>query len=326
MQNEYEVVSHLQIQYFNLLAVRLRYRTPHLHDEMEIGMIMEGAGKLQRGAEAVSLGPGEVYVVNSLESHEFSSPQGALILSLQVSPKLLAPYFPTAVSSVFLVPQAAGSFPKDQYELLCSLMVEIGYHFFCRFPGYEFTCMSMLNMVFYLLYAYLPRRSLSEEERGALFARMNRMSRITRFVDENFHQKLLLRDIARREGLTMSYLSHLFRDTMNMTFQEYLNEVRLEYACQLLRSTDRGISDICLESGFSDIRYLNQAFSKRYQCSPKEYREKNRQSGDKKTGAPGSLEQVLDREESIRYLASLREGQRKTFSRYSLWDFYHFFR
>ena len=57
-----------------------------------------------------------------------------------------------------------------------------------------------------------------------------------------------------------------------MSFQEYLNQKRFEYACRLLFTTDRRILDISLSSGFSDVRYFNQAFLEQYGCTPKEYR------------------------------------------------------
>ena len=47
------------------------------------------------------------------------------------------------------------------------------------------------------------------------------------YIDENFRRKLLLGEIARREGLTMPYLSHLFKDTLGMSFQEYLKKTAL---------------------------------------------------------------------------------------------------
>ena len=57
-----------------------------------------------------------------------------------------------------------------------------------------------------------------------------------------------------------------------MTFQQYLSGLRLEKARRLLLESDKKLLDICLECGFSDGKYLNRLFAKRYGCTPKEYR------------------------------------------------------
>lgn len=323
LENEYEVVKHRQIQHLNVFLVRLRYRTPHIHDELELGLLLEGEVELRKGAERLRFGPGEGYLINALESHEFSAlGEEALILSVQASDQLVAGYFPAARSSAFLAPRVKEFLPPELYRVFFSLVVEVAYHFFGRFPGYEFSCMSLLNTLYFLLYTHLPWRPLSREELGALSERMARMSRITRTIQENYRQKLLLRDLARQEGLTLSYLSHLFKDTMNMTFQEYLAEVRFEYASRLVASTDRGLLDICLESGFSDVRYLNKAFLRRYGCTPKAYRQSCRK-GTSRPLPQSSLQQVLSEEESVRLLANLRGAQREVLSQYSLWNLYN---
>ena len=88
------------------------------------------------------------------------------------------------------------------------------------------------------------------------------------YIDENFRRKLLLGEIARREGLTMPYLSHLFKDTLGMSFQEYLKKRRFEYARSLLLGTRKSLLDISLESGFSDARYMIRMFEGEFGCTP----------------------------------------------------------
>lgn len=70
----------------------------------------------------------------------------------------------------------------------------------------------------------------------------------------------------------MTYVSHLFKDALGIGFQEYVREKRFEHALFLLSSTDKSILDICMESGFSDLRYMTAVFRKKFGCTPKEYR------------------------------------------------------
>ena len=57
-----------------------------------------------------------------------------------------------------------------------------------------------------------------------------------------------------------------------MSFQEYLSHLRFRHALILMQKTDLKLLDICLESGFSSTRYMNQMFERQFHCSAKEYR------------------------------------------------------
>lgn len=127
------------------------------------------------------------------------------------------------------------------------------------------------------------------------------------YIDENFRRKLLLGEIARREGLTMSYLSHLFKDTLGMSFQEYLKKRRFEYARSLLLGTRKSLLDISLESGFSDARYMIRMFAEEFGCSPREYRRKNASGEAAEGGARDTAQTILGAGDAIRVLQTAQE-------------------
>ena len=122
------------------------------------------------------------------------------------------------------------------------------------------------------------------------------------YIDENFRRKLLLGEIARREGLTMPYLSHLFKDTLGMSFQEYLKKRRFEYARSLLLGTRKSLLDISLESGFSDARYMIRMFEGEFGCTPKEYRRKNGPVQASQSAGQGDVQNILDPQAALRLL------------------------
>ena len=70
----------------------------------------------------------------------------------------------------------------------------------------------------------------------------------------------------------MSYLSHFFKASFGMSFQEYVMKLRCEKARQLLLLTDFSLLDISMACGFSDIKYFNKGFSRQFGCSPRQYR------------------------------------------------------
>ena len=74
------------------------------------------------------------------------------------------------------------------------------------------------------------------------------------------------------ERITTCHASHFIRKTLGISFQEYLNDIRFDHALRLLSQTDLSLLDICMESGFSGSRYLNQMFVKNFGCNAREYR------------------------------------------------------
>lgn len=78
--------------------------------------------------------------------------------------------------------------------------------------------------------------------------------------------------MADRAGLSPSYFSKKFRAVTGMGMKEYLSYVRLEHASKELQSTDHSITEVAINSGFSDSNYFKDAFKKMYGISPRAYR------------------------------------------------------
>lgn len=99
--------------------------------------------------------------------------------------------------------------------------------------------------------------------------------RVRKAVDvlaENLHEPLSLADLARNCGLSVSRLAHLFSEQIGLPPQQYLEELRLQRAAQLLRSTGLRINEIATESGYSGAFYFSARFRRKFGMSPSEYR------------------------------------------------------
>ena len=99
------------------------------------------------------------------------------------------------------------------------------------------------------------------------------MVKIVDYIDHHSGEKLLLSDIAKNENINLYYLSHLFKSSFGIPFQEYLSKVRCEKARKQLILTDLSLLDICIGCGFSDPKYFNRNFRQQYGCTPKQYRQ-----------------------------------------------------
>ncbi len=91
------------------------------------------------------------------------------------------------------------------------------------------------------------------------------------YVKQNFQDDLSLETVAKKVFVSTYYLSHLFRDEMDMTYSDYVAKVRMEAAIKMMKSNKPSIQDIAIETGFHDSGYFTKTFKKYFGITPKKY-------------------------------------------------------
>ena len=174
-------------------------------------------------------------------------------------------------------------------------------------PNFQFLLMESLNKLVFTLLSVLPYKMSAQKEIDSYESNLERLNRILLHIHSNAAYKITLEDLARREGLSVFHLSHFIRNFLGISYQEYLAQVRLSLAVNMLSTTRKSISSIAVESGFSDIKYLNRHFQESYGCSPAEYRQLNRKSDQPAISvfADQSRELALDKDVLNRLIAEL---------------------
>jgi AraC-like DNA-binding protein len=94
-------------------------------------------------------------------------------------------------------------------------------------------------------------------------------------MDRAFAQPLDVRAVAAVAHLSAAHFSRCFRDVFGETPHHYLQRRRVERAMFLLRETERSVTDICLDVGFTSLGTFSRTFREIVGTSPTEYRESN---------------------------------------------------
>ena len=102
--------------------------------------------------------------------------------------------------------------------------------------------------------------------------RINPAAKIKEYIKKNYKQEISLADIASNVGYTKNYLCRLFRENVNITINEYLNNVRIHHAVDLLLTTDKDISEIGKACGYTNVYHFIKTFKKLTKISPGNYR------------------------------------------------------
>lgn len=93
------------------------------------------------------------------------------------------------------------------------------------------------------------------------------------YVHKNFQKQISLGEAAEKLNMNSSYLSSLFKTEVGIGFAEYLNEVRLAHAKELMDHTGMKLKELIEQSGFYSYQYFFSLFKKKYHMTPKEYME-----------------------------------------------------
>ncbi|WP_159635589.1 AraC family transcriptional regulator [Sphingobacterium composti Ten et al. 2007 non Yoo et al. 2007] len=104
---------------------------------------------------------------------------------------------------------------------------------------------------------------------------IEKINKIYKYVMENFTNKISLEEVAEIAFMTPPAFCKYFKNRTNKTFSNFVNEIRIGYACELLLQGNDDISSIAYHAGFNNLTSFNKNFKKFTKLTPSEYRMKS---------------------------------------------------
>lgn len=98
------------------------------------------------------------------------------------------------------------------------------------------------------------------------------ISRVILFIHSNYDKKISIEDLAKYFYTNRTTLSNNFKERTGLSIIDYLNKLRIDIACQMLRDTNCIIEDIAERTGFSDISNFGRTFKKYTGLNPTKYK------------------------------------------------------
>jgi xylan 1,4-beta-xylosidase len=257
----------------------------HMHTgEIEIIWVLDGSVSISDSALNHRLTPGDVYIFNAKDPHKImTTSEKNIILTVQIDINYYKRHFKRLDTIYFIC---------DSFIYKEQLTAELQYLRFLLSGIYtEYSCTNrsdaLLENMTQGLLAFLMEQfqyytySKSMENSYDIVRRQksqandpyfNRIYEIIDYIYINFRQKILLKDIANQEFLSIYYLSRYIKKACGLSFSELVAIARCEEAERLLGATTKTIDEIALEVGFSNRKHLNINFKKWFHQNPTEYR------------------------------------------------------
>lgn len=105
-------------------------------------------------------------------------------------------------------------------------------------------------------------------------ANTNRLAYAVKYVQENIHRNLTIKDLADKACMSEPNFFRCFKQQYGITPVEYINQQRIQLAMKLLYNTSYSVSDICFASGYNNLNYFQKVFKKATGDTPANYRKK----------------------------------------------------
>lgn len=232
-------------------------REKHWHRSIEIFAVLEGTLHFFLNDTRRTLHSGEFVIVNTNEIHSIFAPVENTTIVIQIPLKFFEHYYVKENIIWF-------SHENTAYDSQVVAYIRKMYKIYEeKSLGYEL----QLQSIFYqLIYIWITEYRWNEIEPEVIKAnrKLERLGYITAHIRENYREDLSLEGLAKTFGYSPTYLSKMFRRYAQMNYKDYIQNVRLEYACQELEHTDNSIAEIAVNNGFANGKAMAKAFRKKY--------------------------------------------------------------
>ncbi|MCI8783663.1 MAG: AraC family transcriptional regulator [Dorea sp.] len=240
-------------------------RKKHWHRSIEIFALFEGELEFYVDEARYSLRPGEFMLVNSNEIHSIFSPKRNQTVVLQIPLTTFEKYY-TDEKFIYFSHSS-----RLQDEEVMHLLRDM-YHTYHEKPcGYELKVQGQFYMLLYILVTKYRETDVNEKVIQNS-RKLDRLSQITAYMEENYREDISLESLAEIFGYSATYLSRMFRKYAKTNYKACLDDIRLEHAVKDLADTRLPIGEVVLRNGFPNSRAFVKVFKKRYGMLPKEYR------------------------------------------------------
>lgn len=255
--------------------------TWHAHDEYQLFLVVRGTGTRFIGNTVKQFGAGDLTFLGPNMPHLWRSDETYFDVNTDDSSHGLVVYFHKDALTPFMdkeeMAQVKALFEKLAYgleitgktvgtirQLMADLVHLHGIESIIQF----FKILDMLAHTkdYHLLHNQAYTYLLKEEE-------TNRINLVYNYVARNFRNPILIEEPASLLNMTPSSFSRYFRMKTSKSFSNFLTEVRIRNACNLLSIAEtKSIAQICYESGFNTLSNFNKQFKAVMGITPKEYR------------------------------------------------------
>ena len=256
----------------------------HWHEEIQIALVTEGEVVFRAEEQEIHLCAGQGFFVNSGVHHEAHPTErgDGVYICVNFLPNVIFGQADSVVRRDYVDPvlycDSLRSFPLlDQpwHQEICGLLRELGEVEDAAEYGYEIRMTILLRQIWHLI--VVNNREKIEQRSNVSFSDRQRMRALQTYIHKHYMEQIALADIAAAGHISRGECCRVFKRVEKRSPVQYLTRFRLEQSLKLLSSTELSVQEIARQVGFGTGSYFTEKFREEMQCTPTEYRRKNRE-------------------------------------------------
>jgi len=271
-----------QISEVELTPENSRPGSYHWHSYFEITCVLGGKGNYFVNGQEYTMEEDDIIIFNNVEPHGWKLIGGDMKLLVMIfSPEFVAEklsIFDTEYLKPFVergsnFKNRIGREEEVSGEIRSSIW-EIYHEWQQKKEGYPLMIKAnVLRILTMLIRAYQDESKSGEMLREKKNA-MKRLEQAFNYIDDHYCEKLTLEEVASSVYMSSNYFSSYFRKVTNISFSDYVTRMRINHARELLRETDKNVTEIAMECGFNNISNFYRLYKKHVGKPPKDEKQK----------------------------------------------------
>lgn len=247
----------------------------HYHSDYEINLVMDTYGTRTVGDSEEEFNTLDLIMIGPNIPHAWKGEvvEGNHVVTIQFSDKLLN--FPilgkrlfSSIKQLLIESQHGISFSEQIQLLMKDKILKL-----TKMQGFH-TVLEFFSILYELSIA--DRRILVSNQYDTKdtvrTSKSRRIAKVCEYIDKNIEEPIRLGDVAQLVSMSESAFSHFFKKKTNCTFIDYVTNLRIARACQLLSETTYTVAEICYTCGFNNLSNFIRIFKKKKGSTPQEYR------------------------------------------------------
>lgn len=251
----------------------------HTHNFLELVYVVSGTAMHTVNGRTGEVGPGDYFIIDYKMQHAYKCEKGqqVTLINLLFRPRFIdrtlahcdsfqqiLSHYLIQFQDAVLTQVPTGTVFHDTDGTLRPLLTAMQTEYERQNYGYiELLRCYLIQIIVLIL------RSLAEGIRTK--PRHACTQFMTAYINSHYMEAVSLAQISHELNYSLPYLSKRFRADMGISFQQYLQKIRIYHSCRLLANSQKTVREVAELVGYSDIKFFQTVFKRQMQMPPKAY-------------------------------------------------------
>ena len=258
---------------------RAKNETEHFHRNIEMLFIIEGHVTVVIEENEYVLHSEEILLINSNKMHYIYVNGDALVCRINISYEMMTDLLDEEYISFW-----CAQIPSDtpNYRELYDIFHQI---IFLKMNDDKKDAFRFMELYGRLINCLVRNYKITVAEGGAgkSITDSARIQEILTYINNNYQEPISLVSLSDSMFVSVSTVSRIFKKITGVKFPDYVNQVRMHYAVDDLLNSNKSITEIAIDNGFSSPSSFNRVFKELYRTTPSQYKKSVRNIQEKRS-------------------------------------------